>query len=95
MAPMDAIARPTAAFWDARRLRSLKRTSIHDARPGRNDADAEVLKLIDQSHPSAAIIGRMFQTKSVIVAGIHERFARRLHYQLAGAGYLDIFLDPR
>jgi 4-amino-4-deoxy-L-arabinose transferase-like glycosyltransferase len=68
---------------------SIGRIALEDLPP------PDVLKLIDQSHPSAAIIGRMFQTKSVIVAGIHKRFARRLHYQLAGAGYLDIFLDPR
>ena len=54
-----------------------------------------VLADIDESHPSAVIIGRMFQTKAEIVDGVRSRFARRLHYQLAGAGYLDIYLDPR
>jgi len=68
---------------------SIGRIALEDL-PPRN-----VLELIDDSHPSAAIIGRMFQTKSTIVDGIRSRFARRLHYQLAGAGYLDIFLDPR
>jgi 4-amino-4-deoxy-L-arabinose transferase-like glycosyltransferase len=68
---------------------SIGRIALEDLPP------PDVLKLIDQSHPSAAIIGRMFQTKATIVAGIRKRFARRLHYQLAGAGYLDIFLDPR
>lgn len=55
----------------------------------------EVLRLIDQTHPVAAIIGRMFQTKPAIVTGIRDRYARRLHYPLAGAGYVDIFLDRR
>jgi 4-amino-4-deoxy-L-arabinose transferase-like glycosyltransferase len=68
---------------------SIGRIALEDL-PPRN-----VLALIDESHPSAAIIGRMFQTKATIVSGIRRRFARRLHYQLAGAGYLDIFLDPR
>ncbi len=68
---------------------SIGRIALEDLPP------RSVLRLIDQTHPSAAIIGRMFQTKPEIVAGIHRRFARRLHYQLAGAGYLDIFLDPR
>jgi 4-amino-4-deoxy-L-arabinose transferase-like glycosyltransferase len=68
---------------------SIGRIALEDLPP------PDVLKLIDQSHPSAAIIGRMFQTKAAIVNGIHRRFARRLHYQLAGAGYLDVFLDPR
>lgn len=68
---------------------SIGRIALEDLPP------REVLKLIDESQPSAAIIGRMFQTKQVIVDGIRSRFARRLHYQLAGAGYLDIFLDPK
>jgi hypothetical protein len=37
----------------------------------------------------------MFQTKPVIVVGIGRRYGKLLHYQLAGAGYLDIFLDRR
>ena len=68
---------------------SIGRIALEDLPP------PAVLRLIDQTKPYAAIIGRMFQTKTVIVAGIRHRFARRLHYQLAGAGYLDIFLDRR
>jgi 4-amino-4-deoxy-L-arabinose transferase-like glycosyltransferase len=66
---------------------SIGRIALEDLPP------PAVLRLIDQTKPYAAIIGRMFQTKPAIVAGIHHRYARRLHYQLAGAGYLDIFLD--
>ena len=55
----------------------------------------DVLQLIDETRPVAAIIGRMFQTKPAIVTGIRSRYGRRLHYPLAGAGYLDIFLDRR
>jgi 4-amino-4-deoxy-L-arabinose transferase-like glycosyltransferase len=55
---------------------------------------AGVLRLIDETHPTAVIIGRMFQTKGAIVDGIRSRFARRLHYQLH-PGYVDIFLDRR
>ena len=55
----------------------------------------QVLKLIDEAHPAAVIIGRMFQTKPVIVNGIRARYARRLHYALHPAGYVDIFLDRR
>jgi 4-amino-4-deoxy-L-arabinose transferase-like glycosyltransferase len=54
----------------------------------------DVLKLIGESGASAVIIGRMFQTKPVIVAGIRSRYVRRLHYQLH-PGYVDIFLDRR
>jgi 4-amino-4-deoxy-L-arabinose transferase-like glycosyltransferase len=55
-----------------------------------------VLADIDASHPSAAIIGRMFQTKAAIIDGIRSRFARRLHYQVAGSSYyVDIYLDPK
>ena len=68
---------------------SIARIALEDLPP------QGVLRLIDQTQPYAAIIGRMFQTKPAIVAGIRSRYARRLHYQLAGAGYLDIFLDPR
>jgi hypothetical protein len=55
---------------------------------------SDVLRLIDETRPSAAIIGRMFQTKPAIVAGIRKRYAHRLHYQLH-PGYVDIFLDRR
>jgi len=52
---------------------------------------ADVLKLIDQAHPAAVIIGRMFQTKPAIVDGVRARYGRPLHYQLH-PGYLDIYL---
>lgn len=68
---------------------SIARIALEDLPP------QDVLRLIDQTHPYAAIIGRMFQTKPAIVTGIRSRYARRLHYQLAGAGYLDIFLHRR
>jgi 4-amino-4-deoxy-L-arabinose transferase-like glycosyltransferase len=68
---------------------SIGRIALEDLPP------RDVLRLIDQTRPYAAIIGRMFQTKPAIVAGIRSRYARRLHYQLAGAGYLDVFLDRR
>ena len=53
-----------------------------------------MLRLIDQTKPTAVIIGRMFQTKPAIVSGIRARYARRLHYQLQ-PGYLDIYLDRK
>jgi 4-amino-4-deoxy-L-arabinose transferase-like glycosyltransferase len=68
---------------------SIARIALEDLSP------QDVLRLIDKTQPAAAIIGRMFQTKPAIVTGIRRRYARRLHYQLAGAGYLDIFLDRR
>jgi 4-amino-4-deoxy-L-arabinose transferase-like glycosyltransferase len=68
---------------------SIARIALEDLSPH------DVLRLIDKTQPVAAIIGRMFQTKPAIVTGIRKRYARRLHYQLAGAGYLDIFLDRR
>jgi 4-amino-4-deoxy-L-arabinose transferase-like glycosyltransferase len=68
---------------------SIARIALEDLPP------RGVLRLIDQTHPDAAIIGRMFQTKPAIVAGIRSRYATRLHYQLAGAGYLDVFLRRR
>ena len=68
---------------------SIARIALEDLSP------QEVLRLIDQTRPVAAIIGRMFQTKPAIVTGIRSRYARRLHYPLAGAGYVDIFLDRR
>jgi 4-amino-4-deoxy-L-arabinose transferase-like glycosyltransferase len=68
---------------------SIGRIALEDLRP------RQVLALIDKTHPYAAIIGRMFQTKPVIVVGIGRRYGKLLHYQLAGAGYLDIFLDRR
>jgi hypothetical protein len=68
---------------------SIGRIAVEDLPP------SAVLRLIDKTRPYAAIIGRMFQTKPTIVAGIRSRYARRLHYQLAGAGYLDIFLDRK
>lgn len=68
---------------------SIGRIGFEDLPP------TSVLADIDASHPSAVIIGRMFQTKPEIVDGTRSRFARRLHYQLAGAGYLDIYLDPK
>ena len=68
---------------------SIARIALEDLSP------QDVLRLIDETRPVAAIIGRMFQTKPAIVTGIRSRYARRLHYPLAGAGYLDIFLDRR
>lgn len=68
---------------------SIARIALQDLSP------QEVLRLIDQTRPVAAIIGRMFQTQPAIVTGIRNRYARRLHYPLAGAGYVDIFLDRR
>lgn len=52
----------------------------------------QVLQLIDEAHPAAVIIGRMFQTKPAIVDGIRARYGRPLHYQLHPAGYLDVYL---
>jgi 4-amino-4-deoxy-L-arabinose transferase-like glycosyltransferase len=52
---------------------------------------AQVLKLIDEAHPAAVIIGRMFQTKPAIVSGIRARYGRPLHYQLY-PGSVDIYL---
>jgi 4-amino-4-deoxy-L-arabinose transferase-like glycosyltransferase len=51
----------------------------------------QVLKLIDEAHPAAVIIGRMFQTKPVIVNGVRARYGRPLHYQLH-PGYVDVYL---
>jgi len=52
----------------------------------------QVLALIDKTRPAAVIIGRMFQTKPEILAGIRARYGRPLHYPLHPAGYVDIYL---
>ena len=65
---------------------SIARIADEDLRPD------QVLQLIDQAHPAAVIIGRMFQTKPAIVDGIRARYGRPLHYQLHPAGYLDVYL---
>lgn len=67
---------------------SIGRIALEDLPP------AGVLRIIDQTKPTAVIIGRMFQTKPAIVSGIRARYARQLHYQLQ-PGYLDIYLDRK
>jgi hypothetical protein len=64
---------------------SLARIGFEDLAP------RDVLRLIDETRPSAAIIGRMFQTKPEIVAGIQSRYPHRLHRPLAIGGYVDVF----
>jgi hypothetical protein len=68
---------------------SIARIAFEDLKP------VEVLRLIDQAHVSAAVIGRMFQTKPEIVAGIRHRFARRLHQPISIGGYVDVLYGPR
>jgi 4-amino-4-deoxy-L-arabinose transferase-like glycosyltransferase len=68
---------------------SIGRIAYEDLSP------AAVLELIDELRPSAVIIGRMFQTKPAIVAGIRSRYARRLHEPISIGGYVDIFFDRR
>jgi len=85
---------PIVPYWAHRQMpgqlidTSIARIALEDLPP------AGVLKLIDQTRPTAVIIGRMFQTKPAIVDGIRARYARRLHYQLH-PGYLDIYLDRK
>ena len=68
---------------------SIARIAFEDLPP------TEVLRLIDESRATAVIIGRMFQTKPAIVAGIRSRYARRLHRPISIGGYVDVFLDRR
>jgi len=68
---------------------SIARIAYEDLPP------AAVLALIDKERPTAVIIGRMFQTKPAIVAGIRSRYARRLHQPISIGGYVDVFLDRR
>ncbi len=68
---------------------SIARIAFEDLPP------PAVLRLIDESHAKAVIIGRMFQTKPAIVAGIRSRYARRLHQPISIGGYVDVFLDRR
>ena len=65
---------------------SIARIADEDITP------AQVVKLIDEAHPAAVIVGRMFQTKPEILAGIRARYGRPLHYPLHPAGYVDIYL---
>jgi len=65
---------------------SIARIADEDLTP------AQVLKLIDEAHPAAVIVGRMFQTKPAILNGIRARYGRPLHYQLHPAGYVDVYL---
>jgi 4-amino-4-deoxy-L-arabinose transferase-like glycosyltransferase len=68
---------------------SIARIAFEDLTP------EQVLRLIDESHVSAAVIGRMFQTKPEIVAGIRRRFAHRLHEPISIGGYVDVLYGPR
>ena len=80
-------------FADRRMPGQLIDTSI--ARIADEDLPpAGVLRIVDRTRPVAVVIGRMFQTKPQIVAGIRARYARRLHYQLH-PGYVDVYLDRR
>jgi hypothetical protein len=68
---------------------SIARIAFEDLKP------REVLRLIDETQVSAAVIGRMFQTKPVIVAGIRRRFARRLHRPISIGGWVEVLYDRR
>lgn len=68
---------------------SIARIAYEDLTP------AGVLRIVDDTRPTAVIVGRMFQTKPAIVAGVRRRYAHRLHRPLAIGGYIDIFYGRR
>lgn len=68
---------------------SIARIAFEDLKP------QEVLRLVDETGVSAAVVGRMFQTKPEIVAGLRERFAHRLHRPISIGGWVEVLYDRR
>jgi 4-amino-4-deoxy-L-arabinose transferase-like glycosyltransferase len=86
---------PAVAYLADRRMpgqlidTSIARIAFEDLTP------QQVLHLVDTTGASAAVIGRMFQTKPEIVAGIRRRFAHRLHQPISIGGYVDVLYGRR
>ena len=86
---------PAVAYLADRRMpgqlidTSIARIAFEDLTP------RDVLRLVDASGASAAVIGRMFQTKPEIVAGIRHRFVHRLHQPISIGGYVDVLYGRR
>jgi hypothetical protein len=86
---------PTVAYLARRQMpgqlidTSIARIAFEDLTP------RQVLRLVDRSHVAAAVIGRMFQTKPAIVAGLRRRFAHRLHEPISIGGWVEVLYGRR